>query len=74
MRGPAVGSWARRHGEERARLVEGVAQPVETAAQRDEVQKVAMLSGGGVGPLAGGALAMVRTAQADEQAAAPACW
>ena len=33
-----------------------------------------MLAGGGVGPLAGGALAVVRAAQADEQAAAPACW
>ena len=62
--------WVRRQGKERARLLEGIAQPVETAAERDEVEKVAMLAGGGVGPLAGGALAMVRSAQADKQAAA----
>src|SRR5712671_7927266 len=30
-----------------------------------------MLAGGGVGPFAGSALAMVRSAQADEQAATP---
>ena len=39
---------ARRHGKERTCLLKGVAQPVETAAQRNEVQKVAMLPGGGV--------------------------
>jgi hypothetical protein len=39
----------RRQGQERACLLEGIAQPVETAAERNEVQKVTMLAGGGVG-------------------------
>src|SRR5229473_580062 len=56
--------------EKRARLVEGVAQAVETTVEGNEVQEIAMLPGGGVGPFAGGALAMVWPAQADKQAAA----
>ena len=41
----------------------------KTAAEADEVEQIAMLAGGGIGPFAGGAL-RCRTAQADEQAAA----
>ena len=39
----------RRQGEERACLVQGVAQAIETAIEGDQVQKIAMLAGGGVG-------------------------
>ncbi len=38
----------RRQGEEGACLVQGIAQAIETAIEGDEVQKVAMLAGGGV--------------------------
>ena len=37
---------------------------------RDQVEQITMFAGGGVGPFAGGALAAVRPAQPDEQAAA----
>ncbi len=60
----------RRQTKKRARLVEGVAQAVETAIERNEVQKIAMFARGGVRPLAGCTLAAVRSAQADEEAAA----
>src|SRR4030095_5697562 len=70
-RGKPVPAWnrIRRQGQERACLLEGIAQPVETAAERNEVQKVAMLAGGGGSPLSGCTLAMLRAAQADKQAA-----
>ena len=57
--GPAGASWIGTwQAEEGARLVEGVAQAVEAAIERDEVEQIAMLAGGGVGPFAGGALAV----------------
>ena len=67
----AVGLW-RWSGEaqERRRLVERVAQPVKASIERDQVEKIAMLAGGGVGPLAGGALAGGGPLQPDEKAAA----
>jgi hypothetical protein len=43
---------------------------METATEGDQVQKIAMLPRSGVGPFSGGTLAIVRAAQADEQAAA----
>ena len=35
--------------EEPARFSENIGKAVETAAQRDQVEKIAMLAGGGVG-------------------------
>ena len=58
-----------RQAEKGSRLVEGVAQAIEATIERDEVEEITMFAGGGVGPFAGGALAAVGSAQADEQAA-----
>ena len=41
-----------------------------TAVQRDKVEKVAVLAGGGIGPFAGGAAATRWAGEADEQAPA----
>jgi hypothetical protein len=55
--------------EERAGLVARAAR-VEAAVECDEVEKIAMFTGGGVGPFAGGAYARVRSVETDEQTAA----
>jgi len=41
--------WIGGQGEERARLVQGVAQAIETTIEGDQVKEIAMLAGGGVG-------------------------
>ena len=51
------------------RLAAYVAQAIKAAVKRDEIEQIAMLAGGGVGPFAGGAFAVVRTFETDEQAA-----
>ena len=51
-------------------LVEGFAKAVKIPIERDEVEKIAMLAGGGIGPFAGRALTGVRSAQPDEETAA----
>jgi hypothetical protein len=38
-----------RQAEEGSRLVEDVAQAIEATVERDEVEEIAMLAGGGVG-------------------------
>ena len=70
-RPPKVGT---RQAEEGSRLVESVAQAIEAAIARDQVEKITMFAGGGVGPFAGGALAAVRPAGAEQTGCAPACW
>ncbi len=62
-----LGPW---QAEERSGFVEDVRQAGEAPVHGDQVEKIAMLAGGGVGPFAGGALAAVRPFQPDEQAAA----
>ena len=62
-----VGPW---QAEERPRFIERVAQAIKPAVEGDEVEQIAMLAGGGVGPFAGGALAAVGTAQTHEETAA----
>jgi hypothetical protein len=42
--------------EEGSRLIEHVAQALQPPVQGDEVEEIAVLSRGGVGPFAGGAL------------------
>jgi hypothetical protein len=59
-----------RQAQEAARLAEHVVQAVEPAHPRDQVEQVAMLAGGGVGPFAGRALAAVGAAQPDIETAA----
>ena len=46
---PELGPW---QGEEAARLVQGVAQARQALVCGDQVEQVAMLAGGGVGPFA----------------------
>ena len=58
-----------RQAEKGSRLVESITQPVQATIHGDEVEEITMLTGGGVGPFAGGALAAVGSTQADEQAA-----
>ena len=58
-RPPDVGT---RQAEEGSGLVEGVAQAIEPAIERDQVEKITMFAGGGIGPFAGGTLAAVGTA------------
>ena len=65
---PKVGT---RQAEESSGLVEGVTQAIEATIERDQVEKIAMFAGGGIGPFAGGTPAAVRTAQPDKEAAAP---
>jgi hypothetical protein len=60
-------SW---QAEEGSRLVEHVAQTLQPLVQGDEVEEIAMLAGGGVGPFAGGAFPSVRSCETNEQAAA----
>jgi hypothetical protein len=60
-------SW---QAEEGSRLVEHVAQTLQPLVQGDEVEEIAMLAGGGVGPFAGGAFPAVRPREANEQATA----
>src|SRR5690242_4577334 len=43
---------------------------VEATIESDEVEKIAMLAGGGVGPFAGRALTGIRSSQTDEETAA----
>ena len=52
-----------------ARLVEYVTQTVEPPVHGDEIEEIAMFARSGVGPFASGALAALRSGQADEQAA-----
>lgn len=59
-----------RQAEERPGLVGHVLETDQTAGPADDVEQVAMLTGGGIGPFAGGALAAFRPDQADEQRAA----
>ena len=47
-----------------------IAQCGKAAVERDEVEQIAMLAGGGIGPLAGGAGPTLRADQSHEQAAA----
>src|SRR5262249_62303394 len=56
--------------EEGSRLIEYVAQALQPPVQGDEVEEIAVLSRGGVGPFAGGALAAGRSGESNEQAAA----
>jgi hypothetical protein len=56
--------------EEGSRLVEYVAQTLQPPVQGDEVEEIAMLARGGVGPFAGGALPAVRSCEANKQATA----
>ena len=59
--------------EKAACLVECVAKAVEPTIegdQGDQVEQIAVLAGGGVGPFAGGAFAGAAPAQPDEEAAA----
>ncbi len=59
-----------RQAEEAARLVEHVAEGVEPAIEGDQVEEIAMLAGGGVGPFAGGAGTGLRSRETDIEAAA----
>src|SRR5262249_34431355 len=56
--------------EEGSRLIEYVAQALQPPVQGDEVEEIAVLSRGGVGPFAGGALSAGRSGESNEQAAA----
>ena len=63
-----------RQAEEHAGFVEHVAQAIEMAIARNEIEKITMLAGGGVRPFAGSAFAAVRTCETDKQAAAGRGW
>jgi len=65
----AIGRWAWQ-GEKATRLVHGVAKMLQIAAARDQVEKIAMLAGGGVGPFAGSARTVISTPQTYIEAAA----
>jgi hypothetical protein len=58
-----------RQGEEGSRLVHGVAKAVQIAVAGDEVEEIAVLAGGGVGPFAGGAGTIIGTLQPHIEAA-----
>jgi len=45
---PRCGRCGLRQAEESARFGENIGEAIETAAQRDQVEKIAMLTGGGI--------------------------
>ena len=59
-----------RQRQEAARLVQSLAKAVQVFGCGDQVEKVTMLAGGGVGPFAGCAAAGLGSAQADVEAPA----
>src|SRR3984893_17059683 len=59
-----------RQGEEETRLVRRLAETVQIAIAADQVQEIAMLAGGGIGPFAGGSGAELRAVEPDIEAAA----
>ena len=65
----AVGGRTRQ-GEKATRLVHGLAKAIQIAVARDQIEEIAMLAGGGIGPFAGGAGTVVGTLQPDIEAAA----
>ena len=59
-----------RQGEKGTRLVDGLAEAVQIAVAGDQIEQIAMLAGGGIGPFAGGAGTVIGTLQPDIEAAA----
>src|SRR3984893_2726424 len=64
-----VGGRARQ-GEKGTRFVHNLTEAMEIAVAGDEIEEIAMLAGGGIGPFAGGAGAVIAALQADIKAAA----
>ena len=69
-RGHLAGGDFERQAEKMARLVAKVAEIIKATIGGDEVEEIAMLPCGGIGPFAGGAGTVIRPGETDIEAAA----